>query len=344
MPFRDIIGHRALVALLSRAIDRGTLPQSLIFAGPDGVGKRLTALAVAQAHNCLRRAAAGDDLPVDACGECAVCRRIAQGMHPDVLVLPAGVNLDETRAAIEAAGYRPFEGRHRVFILDEADRLSSEIQNALLKSLEEPPASSSFILVTARPDLLLPTVQSRCPALRFGRLPAADLERLLRERFGCDVARAQAAAVAGEGSVARALMEASEEGAATRDLVEQVLKSVQTARGPADRLRAAGLLLEPGDVKPRARAKSGSKWATDRDLLAPRLSALSAALRDLAAMATGASPRALAAAPSATVQALVKAFGAERLIAAFAAVDEAQQALEQNVNAKTVADWLAFQL
>jgi DNA polymerase-3 subunit delta' len=354
MPLRDVTGHRSLLTLISGAIQRSSLPQSLIFSGPEGVGKRLAAIGLAQTINCLNRVSAaaddagdGDALPVDACGVCAACRRIAQGNHPDVIVTEIGANLDDFRGLIESAGYRPFEGKHRVFILDDADRLSMQIQNALLKTLEEPPPSSSFVLVTSRPDLLLITVRSRCPMLRFGRLPAGDVERLLTGKHGIDAARAHAAALAGEGSVGRALIEASDEGTDTRDLVEQALTVVQNARGPADKLRAAGMLLEPGETKSRPRGKGGrivSKAAGERDLLGQRLAALNAALRDLAAVGTGASPGTLSSAPSHALQTLVKGFGAQRLLSAFDAVGQAQQALDRNVSPKTVADWLAFQL
>jgi hypothetical protein len=364
MPLRDVIGHHALLGLLSRALARDTLPQSLIFAGPDGVGKRLAAVAVAQVFNCrqLVRSPADDDFPLDACGVCPACRRIAQGVHPDVIVLPPGIKVDDIRGAIESSGYRPFEGRHRVFILDEADRLSSEIQNALLKTLEEPPPSSSFILVTSRAELLLPTVRSRCPVLRFGRLPGVDVERMLRERHGFDASGAREAALAGDGSIARALIEASDEGAAMRELVEQVLQRVQSARSPADRLNAAVLLMEPGlparapaargsgrgtdsgEARPRTRMKPVTKAQSERDLLGQRLGALGAALRDLAALATGADAGRLSSAPSSTLPALVKGFGAQRLIAAFDAVAKAREALEQNVNPKTIVDWLVFQI
>jgi DNA polymerase-3 subunit delta' len=352
MPLRDVTGHRSLLTLLSRAIERSSLPQSLIFSGPEGIGKRLAAIGLAQTINCLARVSArpgheDDDLPVDACGACTACRRIAQGNHPDVILMEVGANLNDIRGMIESAGYRPFEGKHRVFILDDADRLSSEIQNALLKTLEEPRPSSSFVLVTSRPELLLPTVRSRCPMLRFGRLPADEVERLLREKHGLEAAPAREAALAGEGSVGRALIEASDEGAATRDLVEQALQVVQGARSPADKLRAAGMLLEPGETKSRPRGKGGkiiSKAAGERDLLGQRLSALNSALRDIAAVVSGASPKTLSSAPSHALQTLVKGFGAERLLAAFDAVGKAQQALDRNVSPKTVADWLAFQI
>jgi DNA polymerase III subunit delta' len=353
VPFRDVAGHRSLLSLLSRAIQRDSLPQSLIFSGPEGIGKRLAAVSLAQAINCLARVTAPadsvpaeDDLPIDGCGECAACRRIAKGTHPDVVVMDVGANLDAIRSMNESAGYRPFEGKHRVYVIDDADRLSSESQNALLKTLEEPPPSSSFVLVTSRPELLLITVRSRCPMLRFGRLPAADLEQLLRDRHGLDAALAREAALAGDGSVSRALLEASDEGGATRGLVEQALQVVHGARSPADKLRAAGMLLEPGDTK-RPRGKGGkiiSKAAGERDLLGQRLGALNTVLRDIAAVTSGANPNTLSSAPTQALAMLAKGFNADRLLAAFDAVGKAQQAVDRNVSPKTVADWLAFQL
>ena len=166
MPFRDIIGHRRLLDLLSRSIRDDSLPPSLLFAGPGSAPKRDTAIAVAQALNCLNRRT-----PIDACGVCSVCARIARGMHPDVMIIEAGdtgtIKIEQIRDAVERSTYRPFEGRRRVVIVDDAAALVGPAQNALLKTLEEPPASSVFILLTSRPDVLLPTVRSRVIRLSF---------------------------------------------------------------------------------------------------------------------------------------------------------------------------------
>ena len=179
MPFRDIAGHRHLLELVAGAASRGSLPPSLIFAGPEGVGKRLAAVALAQFVNCASRGRTG--IPT-ACGTCAACTRIARGVHADVLVVEPGdtgsIKIDQVREAIERTGYRPFEGRRRVVIVDDADAMQHVAQNALLKTLEEPPSASMFVLVTSRPDMLLPTVRSRCQRLRFGRLcPRGDRRR-----------------------------------------------------------------------------------------------------------------------------------------------------------------------
>ena len=194
VPFRDIIGHRKLVTLLSRSIARGSLPPSLILSGPSGVGKRLAATATAQALNCLNPVrpsstdSTAEPIPYDACGACAACSRIARGVHPDVSVLEpnekGNIRIDPVREVIDRAGYRPFEGRRRVAIIDHADGLERAAQNALLKVLEEPPSGSVFLLVTAYPDLLLPTVRSRCPQLRFRPLTVNEVEG---RRFGVNV-------------------------------------------------------------------------------------------------------------------------------------------------------------
>src|SRR6476661_7100501 len=138
MPFRDVVGHVRLIDLLSRSIAGGTLPPSLLFAGPAGVGKHLSALAVAQALNCTdisRGAGLRAESSVDACGVCPACTRIARGVHPDVLFVSPGdsgaIKIDQVRDIVDRAQYRPFEGRRRVVIVDEADMLVPPAQNAL---------------------------------------------------------------------------------------------------------------------------------------------------------------------------------------------------------------------
>jgi DNA polymerase-3 subunit delta' len=178
MPFRDIKGHRRLTELLARSISRETLPPASIFAGPSGVGKRATAIAVAQALNCLE-ARQGD-----ACGTCAACSRIARGVHPDVLIVEPGdsgnIKIEPIREAVDRTAFKPFEGRRRAVIVDEADAMVPQAQNALLKTLEEPPPSSIFMLITARPDSLLATVRSRCIRLWFAADGATDVDEEAR--------------------------------------------------------------------------------------------------------------------------------------------------------------------
>jgi DNA polymerase-3 subunit delta' len=143
-------------------------------------------VALAQLLNCLRIESGSDarePFP-DACGECAACVKIGRGVHPDVLLVEPGesgsIKIDQIRDIVDRSAFRPFEGRRRVVVVDGADSMVAAAQNALLKTLEEPTPSSVFVLVTARPDVLLPTVRSRCIRLSFaaGASEEADPEAL----------------------------------------------------------------------------------------------------------------------------------------------------------------------
>jgi DNA polymerase-3 subunit delta' len=327
--FRDIAGHRHLLDLIAGATARGSLPPSLIFAGPDGVGKRLAAIALAQFVNCLTRKN-GD---LDSCGACAACTRIARGLHADVLVIEPGetgsIKVDQVRDAIDRAAYRPFEGRRRVVIVDEADAMLPEAQNALLKTLEEPPGASTFVLVTSRPDMLLPTVRSRCQRLRFGRLPAQEIADVLMRSHEYSPAEAHAAASAADGSIGLALEGGLDTFAEARDVAAEVLQGVAAARDPRRRLESAKALAGAGD----------------RDELRRRLRALASMLRDLGALGAHADEQHLANADLLEpLRRLSAAYDRERVTQAFAAVDRALEAIDRNASPKIVADWVAFQL
>lgn len=337
MPFRTIRGHQRLLSLLSRACDQGTLPPSLLLAGPAGVGKRRAAAAIAEALNCLQPHRTRD-LERDACGECASCRRIARGVHPDVPVVEPGdsgsIKIEQVRDVVDRAGYRPFEGRRRVVIIDEADAMVPAAQHALLKTLEEPPAASVFLLVSSMPDALLPTVVSRCPRLRFGALSAGEVADALMADHGYDEAGARAAAADADGSIGRALETQSAELTVARELAQRLLTQTAATGDPSRLLDGVKELT----------GKSATA-AAERDRLALCLRALASLLRDIGILGTG-SPPALLANPDlqGELTALVRAFTPARTERAFAAVDRARGALERNASPKVVADWLVLQL
>jgi DNA polymerase-3 subunit delta' len=329
MPFRDITGHRHLLDRLGAAALRGSLPPSLIFAGPDGVGKRMAAVSLAQLFNC----AAPDTAAKDSCGRCPACSRIARGVHADVLIVEPGdtgaIKVDQVREIIERSAYRPFEGRRRLVIIDDADAVLGEAQNALLKTLEEPPTSSTFVLVTSRPDVLLPTVRSRCQRLRFGRVAPADVAAVLMRAHGYAEAEAHAAASLSDGSVGLALEGGTDEYVEARDAAAGLLRGVAGGGDPRRRLDSAKALV----------------GGSDRDQLARRLRALSSMLRDLGVLLSRADERVLANADLKPFLAgLLRSFDGDRALRAFSAVDRALSALERNASPKIVADWLAFQI
>lgn len=339
MPFRHIIGHRTLVALLSRSIARGSLPPSLILSGPSGVGKRLASVATAQALNCLSPAQgdgpdAADGLPIDACGVCAACSRIERGVHPDVSILEpndkGNIKIDQVRDLIDRTGYRPFEGRRRVAIVDEADGLERSAQNALLKLLEEPPPGSVFMLVTAHPDLLLPTVRSRCPQLRFGRLSEGEVASALLKK-GKSETEAHAVAALADGSIGRALEAEAADLVQARDAAVRVLADAATSTDPRSRLESARLL-------------TGKGGASERDQLATCLRAMSSLLRDVEVVACNVDRVPLANPDMTPAIHHLRAYAGERGRAAFQAIDRALAALDRYANAKLVADWLVLQL
>jgi DNA polymerase-3 subunit delta' len=337
MPFREIAGHDHLKELIPRAAFGGSLPPSLIFAGPSGVGKAMMALALAQCVNCLSVRTLEPSGAPDACGECASCRRIARGVHADVLRIEPGetgsIKIEQIREAIERAAYRPFEGRRRVVIIDQAEQMGGPSQDALLKTLEEPPNASTFILVTDTPDMLLPTIRSRCQRLRFGRLSPADVAEVLMHGHGYAEPEARAAASLSDGSVGQALEEGSEDFVEARGAALQLLETVADHPPPARRI--TGAMGLPGATKGKA----------DRDALGQSLRALSSILRDLGALEAQADERALANADlRPKLERLLRAFDSDRTLRAFAAVDRALNALDRNASPKIVADWLAFQL
>jgi len=336
MPFARVAGHQRLLALLARAIARGTLPPSLLFAGASGIGKRRVAVAVAQALNCLAPQTSAL-FEIDACGECASCRRIVRGVHGDVIVLEPGdtgtIKIDPVRDVIDRANYRPFEGRRRVVIVNEADALVDAAQNALLKTLEEPPQASVFVLVSSMPDVLLPTVRSRCRPLRFGDLTPAEIAAALVRDHEYSEADARAAAADAGGSIGRALEASAVDLSEARAAAQRLLQHAARAADPVRRLDAV-------------RGLTGkATGAAERDQLAVCLRLLASLLRDLGLLANRADPASLANADlQDDLARLTGVFGSERSMRAFSAVDKALAALDRNVNPKVVADWLVLQL
>ena len=185
MPFSDIVGHDGPKAALQAALRHGRLGHAYLFAGEPSVGKRLTAVRLAQAVNCEHEAA----VPTDACGHCRSCHQIEAHTHPDFLwiepdteAVTPQIKIEQVREVEQALIYRPLIGRYKVCLVDEADRLTLSAANALLKTLEEPPAHSLFLLVTSRPLALPTTIRSRCQLVRFGPPPQRLVEQILVER------------------------------------------------------------------------------------------------------------------------------------------------------------------
>src|SRR5579875_3703046 len=159
----DFIGNARMVGWLQRAIATEQVSHAYLFTGPDQIGKRTLALAFAQAIQCeVRPEGSGA-----ACGECAACRKVAHGNHPDVLriALPKDrqhYSIEQVREIIEDVALKPTEGRKRIIIIPDFEQMTIQGIQASLKVLEEPPPTAMILLTCASADLLLPTIISRC--------------------------------------------------------------------------------------------------------------------------------------------------------------------------------------
>jgi len=241
------------------------------------------------------------------------------------------------RDVIDRSAFRPFEGRKRVVIADDADAMMHPAQNALLKILEEPPSATIFILVSAIPDSLLPTVRSRCSLLRFGTLTTEEVANQLIHRHGYTAPDARAAAAEADGSMALALERRSVDLIEARAIAQRLLEHVARSKDPARRLEAAELI----------KAKTQMPSAEERNRLATSLRALRSLLRDVAVIATQADSRLLVNPDAeADLRNLATAFDDRRSRRAFAAVEEAIAAIAspRNASPKLVADWVVLQL
>ena len=262
MRFDDILGQDRAVATLRATLREGRIPNAYLFEGPWGVGKTKTALALAAALVCRTESD-------EACGECPACVRAARFQHPDVRLLfpvmsdeddpesiaevlqaaaddphhvftyekAASIRIGLTRDLLRELAYKPYEGRRREVILRDADRMREDQYSAMLKSLEEPGASTLWVLTTSRPNRLPPTIRSRCLRVRFTPLAEETIEGYLRERAGVGAAPARLLAALAAGSLSRALTMRGENVAGLRD---EALRQLGAANsGDASRILAA---------------------------------------------------------------------------------------------------------
>ncbi|MEW6137416.1 MAG: DNA polymerase III subunit delta' [Thermodesulfobacteriota bacterium] len=204
-PFRtggiSPVGHEHVVSVLERAARSGKPAHAYLFSGREGIGKKLVALQFACLLNC-------PDLDHDLDASCPTCRRIRSGNHPDVIVESPErgiIRIERIRNLRGFFRYAPIEGRFRVAIIDDAHAMNGPAQNALLKTLEEPPAGRLLILVTSSPFRLLPTVRSRCRRVRFNPIPVEALAEVLGREKGIEPDRARVLAAVSCGSMSRAL-------------------------------------------------------------------------------------------------------------------------------------------
>jgi len=200
--FASFAGNARAVRILRRALAQQRVPHALIFAGPEGVGKRTLAILLARRLHCLSLAAD------DACGSCRSCNKITHGAHPDLRVIEPEktvITVGQVRDLIRQVAYHPFESKFRVVILDPAEQMRPEGANCLLKTLEEPASQTVLILVTTQPNFLLPTIHSRAQTITFTGIPQDQIAEHLIRAGGLAADKALLAASFSNGSLAAAL-------------------------------------------------------------------------------------------------------------------------------------------
>lgn len=261
MGFADIIGQQKQLATLRSALASGRLHHAYLFLGPEGVGKHSVAVAFAKAIHC-------SEFKDDFCGRCLNCSRIADGNHPDVRViepLPGKkeISIQQVRDLERALNYRSFTGGRKIAIIDPATLMNVSGQNALLKTLEEPPRDSLMMLITTSAGGLLPTLRSRCLRLFFAPLARQEVAALLQSRHGMNGADADIAAALSMGSVGTALSLEEEELIEKRRVWTGTLSSLKAGDYHRAIVEAEGLASN------REETVKFLKWAESwfRDLL-----------------------------------------------------------------------------
>ncbi|WP_305041852.1 DNA polymerase III subunit delta' [Geoalkalibacter sp.] len=198
MIFSQILGHERQKDILRRVLASDRLAHAYLFTGPEGVGKRLMALALVRALFC----------PQQGCGTCVACRKVDHFNHPDLHLLEpdgASIKIEQVRGIQREFSYRPLEAPRKVCLIEHPEKMQTAAANALLKTLEEPTGEALFILLSAHPEQVLPTIRSRCQPLTFGRLPAELLKKDLVRRLEIDEMAGHLLAALSEGSFRKAL-------------------------------------------------------------------------------------------------------------------------------------------
>jgi DNA polymerase-3 subunit delta' len=338
--FSSLIGNDDVKDLLRRLLASGRLPGSMLFTGEEGVGKKLFALEIAKSLNCRNRDG------VDACDKCPSCRRISGSQFPPfgkeeddkerliwsehgdlAMVRPHKqiIRVGPMRELEREANFRPFEGAARVFIIEDADYMNEQAANALLKTLEEPPATSHLILTTANPTALLATIRSRCQIIRFAPIAAADVEAFLIDQRNVPAQDARLLARTAKGSIGRALASDVETYRERRDMMLAVLRALTVTLDRAQLLRSAEELAA----------------AKDRIEYEQRLDALETLIRDAWALALGRPQETIVNGDLLSeLRQIAEGLKSEQASAWLQQIEEMREQLIVNINRKVASDAL----
>jgi len=199
--FDDVIGHERALSIVRVHLENNRFSGAYLFSGPEGIGKRMVAKIAAAQLNCTKE----ENRP---CGCCSGCLKTQKEKHPDLHIIARGrsqIKIEDIRDILKQANFRPYEGKVKVFIIDNAHKLNIEAANSLLKVLEEPPADVLIILITHKPQNIIKTVLSRCKVIKFTPMVRAQLENVLIKNYALDKTSAHFLAYYAEGRLGLAL-------------------------------------------------------------------------------------------------------------------------------------------
>lgn len=337
--FSKLVGNENVKQTLRRLIAKERVPNSLLLAGDDGVGKRQFALELARAFVCT------ETLDAEACGVCAACRRVDGfvfpksdkgedydqvffSKHPDVgMIVPfkRNVRIGSIRALEREAHFTPFEARSRVFIIDDAEKMADPAANALLKTLEEPSSTTHIFLLTSRPDSLLPTIRSRCQTLRFAPVETALIEKFLIEDRAFTHDEARLAARLARGSIGRSVSVSVEKFRVQREKMLAVISNV----------------LETGDRGAILRIAEEMNDAKNKDSFEDNLDILQSLIHDIWTLRTvGDHARVVNTDLADRLFALAEESGSADLTGWLRSIDTMRDNFAVNINRKIAADAL----
>lgn len=324
MSFLEIYGHTESIAILKKTVARNRISHAYLFSGIGGIGKKTLALSFVAALNCQHKKDAAD-----ACGKCPSCLKVQHKTHPDlIMVEPDGqfIRIAAIREIQEHMKIKPLEGGWRGIVIDEADKLREEAANALLKTLEEPNAFNILILICSRPHYLLSTIVSRCRHMRFHPLATAAVAGFLQERRGLAPEKAALLAGLSGGSIGRALEMNSDDVAAYRLKIMQLIRST-SKDDPLSLLNLASFLAE------------------DKKEIVQGLDILKTCFRDaLILKETGKEEMLINADQFPLILSLSEQLAGGQILQNIDFVDQARKAIEQNVNKTLTLEAMAFKL
>ena len=209
--FKDVVGHKDIIRYIEQAVKEEKVSHAYILNGEKGSGKKLLANLFAMSLQCQNLQEDGD-----ACGECQSCKQAAHGNQPDIKIIshekPGSISVDEIREQInQDIVIKPYSSKHKVYIMPDADLMTVQAQNALLKTLEEPPQYAVILLLTENAEVLLPTIRSRCVMLKLRNIKDALVKKYLMEQKCIPDYKADVCVAFAQGNLGRAIMLAESE-------------------------------------------------------------------------------------------------------------------------------------